>query len=220
MISVLYQAADFWVVVKPAGESFHSEAGIGFFQRLCEAFPGVSFYPVHRLDKMTSGLLLVACNKDVARELMNAFSEKIIEKRYLAISSKKPKKKQGTIKGNMAPGRNGQWKLSSEGKMAVTQFHSCFVDGRRAFYIRPRTGRTHQIRVALKSVGAPILGDSRYGGEASDRGYLHAYKLSFKLGDLAYDFSILPSEGAHFSSNVLSVIEEVFCERKLIWPRT
>jgi Pseudouridylate synthases, 23S RNA-specific len=119
----------------------------------------------------------------------------------------------------MAPSRKGQWKLSGEGKMAITQFHSCFVEGKRLFYLRPLTGRTHQIRVALKSVGSPILGDERYGGGRSDRGYLHAYKLAFELDQLAYDFSVLPSRGEYFSDAVVNAITDTLNESELSWPK-
>ena len=68
----------------------------------------------------------------------------------------------------------------------------------RLFRIRPETGKTHQIRVALKSVSAPILGDERYGGSAADRGYLHAWRLSFEHDGELFDIALPPAEGALF----------------------
>lgn len=219
-IEVVCQHTDFWVVVKPAGESFHSEEGIGFVQRLQQAYPSTQFFPVHRLDKMTSGLLLFATNKEAARAFGQLFREHVMEKRYIAVSKMKPKKKQGTISGGMSASRRGQWKLTnSPENFAVTQFFSFAEGGLRFFFVRPLTGKTHQIRVALKSIGAPILGDTRYAAGAAERGYLHAFSLSFEWFGETFNFSKWPEGDAVFTDEVRQRYDELYLRSPVTWPK-
>ncbi|WP_432452037.1 TIGR01621 family pseudouridine synthase [Agarivorans sp. QJM3NY_29] len=172
---------DFLVLNKPCGLNFHTEDGALGLVELAKLQFAMPLWPVHRLDKLTSGLLLLAKTKQAASEFQELFSQGQVDKYYLAIASAKPKKKQGLIKGDMLKARNGSWKLAkTTNKPAITQFFSYAVQAkRRLFLLKPRTGRTHQLRVALKSLGSPILGDQRYAGEAAARGYLHAYALHF-----------------------------------------
>jgi tRNA pseudouridine32 synthase/23S rRNA pseudouridine746 synthase len=200
--------------------SFHAESeGLGVMQSLAIEYPDQTFFPVHRLDKITSGLLIVACHADAASRFGKMFEAHQVEKRYLALSSKKPKKKQGAVSGGMQPSRRGQWKLSKDNEnMAVTQFFSSSYQGFRLFVVRPLTGKTHQIRVALKSLGSPILGDLRYGGEEADRGYLHAYALQFEWQGEVKQYVCLPTFGAHFSSELAEFVVAQFDESLLKWP--
>jgi len=200
--------------------SFHAESeGLGVMQSLAVAYPNQAFFPVHRLDKMTSGLLIVACHAKAASIFGKMFEEHEVEKRYLALSIRKPKKKQGTVSGGMQPSRRGQWKLTQESKnLAITQFFSSSFQGLRVFMLRPLTGKTHQIRVALKSLGAPILGDLRYGGEVADRGYLHAFALRFNWQGEAKQYVCLPMFGQHFSSELSDFVVTQFDESLLKWP--
>ncbi|MGY3856899.1 TIGR01621 family pseudouridine synthase [Aeromonas intestinalis] len=205
MYRILSQQKDFIVVNKGPGLGMHDEAGEaglthqGLVSRV-RADTGLELYPVHRLDKMTSGLLLLARTPEANRALSMAFAERRVSKQYLALSDRKPKKKQGWVKGDMQKGRGGSWMLArSQDNPAISWFDSASVrEGLRLYRIKPQTGKTHQIRVALKSIGAPILGDERYGGTAADRGYLHAWRLSFSLGEEAYDFVCQPDEGQWF----------------------
>ncbi|MNP62165.1 Ribosomal large subunit pseudouridine synthase C [compost metagenome] len=100
----------------------------------------------------------------------------------------------------MEKGRGGSWMLArTQQNPAISWFDSVAVrEGLRLYRIKPQTGKTHQIRVALKSIGAPILGDARYGGTAADRGYLHAWRLQFTLAGEAFDLVCPPDEGALF----------------------
>ncbi|UTW01136.1 TIGR01621 family pseudouridine synthase [Marinomonas rhizomae] len=220
MLQILFRSVDYWVVEKPAGMSFHAESEeLGVMQSLAASYPGHTFYPVHRLDKMTSGLLVVACNAVAAAKFGVIFENHEMEKRYLALSSKKPKKKQGTIAGGMAPSRRGQWKLTQDKEnLAVTQFFSNYFQGFRVFFVRPLTGKTHQIRVALKSLGSPILGDLRYSGEEADRGYLHAYSLQFNWQGEMKQYLSFPTYGQHFSSELSEFVATQFDESILKWP--
>ncbi|QUX91596.1 TIGR01621 family pseudouridine synthase [Marinomonas sp. A3A] len=220
MLQILFCSVDYWIIEKPAGMSFHAESEeLGVMQALAITYPHQDFYPVHRLDKMTSGLLIVACHAAAAAVFGKMFENHEMEKRYLALSTKKPKKKQGTIAGGMVPSRRGQWKLTQDNQnLAVTQFFSASFQGLRVFMVRPLTGKTHQIRVALKSLGSPILGDLRYSGEEADRGYLHAYSLRFQWQGEVKSYVSLPKSGERFSSELSDFVATQFDESLLKWP--
>ncbi len=214
--------ANFVVLNKSAGLNFHCEDGEPGVVALAEKELGLKLYSVHRLDKMTSGLLLLAKSSSAAAKLSQAFAEKTVTKFYLALSLKKPKKKQGLIKGDMEKARRGSWKLvKSLNNPAVTQFFSYSVDeGLRLFVVKPQTGKTHQIRVALKSIGSPILGDSRYAGDAADRGYLHAYSLGFDLDGRSYTYRSMPDVGSYYLTKEFEIkLMELGELSMLPWPR-
>ncbi|MDK1286563.1 TIGR01621 family pseudouridine synthase [Pseudoalteromonas umbrosa] len=198
-IKVIAQHEDFVVACKPCGVSFHSEEQTGFVA-LLEAQLEMSLFPVHRLDKVTSGLLVLAKSSQAAAKLTELFTSREVDKYYLALISDKPKKKQGWVKGDMAKSRRGTYKLlKSQENPAITRFYSTSIEsGLRACLLKPYSGKTHQLRVALKSLSAPILGDDSYGGKQSDRVYLHAYYLSFNWNNERVAFSIEPEEGSKF----------------------
>ncbi len=192
--------ADFIVLHKAAGVSFHSDDGAGLVV-LAEQQLGCKLYPVHRLDKVTSGLIILALNSVAAARLTELFAQHRIEKYYLALSQGKPAKKQGWVKGDMAPARRGSWKLlGSQHNPAVTYFISRGFTGLpfRAFLLKPYSGKTHQLRVALKSQGAAILGDTQYQATTADRVYLHAYALRFQLHGTEYHYVQAPGQGIQF----------------------
>lgn len=222
MVRVIKEHEDFYVAYKPAGVDFHdSEEGVGFFNQCKEFFSDSALYPVHRLDKQTSGLLIIARNRNAESQLSALFKKRQIEKYYIALASKKPKKKQGTIKGDMVRSRRKSWKLlKSCDNPAITQFFSYgLCAGIRFFYIRLLTGKTHQIRVALKSVGSPILGDDIYAGTKSDRLYLHAYRLRFSYMDEMLDVAVYPQSGLVWKKceeYCWEILENVDV---LLWPR-
>ena len=210
-IALLFENSDFLVVDKPAGLNFHSEDEAGFVVQVKEQLNSPELYPLHRLDKMTSGLVLFGKTKESAQIFGKMFETQQVQKYYLAISLRKPKKKQGWIKGDMKSARRGSWMFAKTyDNPAVTQFHSIALrEGERGFLVKPHTGRTHQIRVALKSIGAPIAGDVRYAqsdeAKKEARGYLHAYALQFEYKGEAYSFIQKPREGERFLS-------ERFCD--------
>jgi len=201
---VVFQNTDFVVVSKPAGLNFHSEDSPGLVVLVKQDLDVEELYPVHRLDKMTSGLVIFALNKKTAQAFQVMFEQHLVQKFYLAVSDKKPKKKQGWVIGDMLPARRGNWKLSnSKVSPAKTQFISQSIEpGLRLYLVKPMTGKTHQIRVALKSISAPILGDVRYSdaheAKLADRGYLHAFAIQFTLYDQVYQFLQAPQAGEVF----------------------
>ena len=147
-----------------------------------EIRPGI----VHRLDKDTSGLIIIAKNDKAHLELTNMFQNKEIKKTYLAIVKGKLNKKKGRIVTQIGRDRNDRKKMAvldslTQGKNAITNFR--VIDQNERFSLIKvdiETGRTHQIRVHMKYMGYPILGDAVYGRVDSEkRQMLHAYKLEF-----------------------------------------
>ncbi|MEZ5435510.1 MAG: TIGR01621 family pseudouridine synthase [Pseudomonadales bacterium] len=198
----VFEHEDFFVFDKPAGVSFHSENGAGFFAQLQVQYPTEALFPVHRLDRITSGLLLVARHKAAATELGQMFESKQIQKTYVALADQTPSKKQGTISGDMQRTRDGNWKLlRSRENPASTRFSSrTIAPNLRLFILKPLTGRTHQLRVMMKALGSPIIGDERYGGTPADRGYLHALQIAFDWRGENISVHCTPSNGALFQT--------------------
>ncbi len=162
---------------------------------------GATLLPVHRLDAATSGIVLFAKSSFVAAAVGTLFESRNIRKVYLALSDQKPKKKQGTVMGDMEKSRNGCWRLTHERlNPAITEFKTFGApDDDRLFVLLPKTGKTHQLRVCMKALGAPILGDHRYGGTQAERLYLHAYKLSFDLLGQSYRLVSEQWQGERFT---------------------
>jgi len=195
MLKIVYNHADWIIVNKPTGISMQQEqdnpSADSLLQNALSEVQKIDsqttrLWPVHRLDKATSGLVIFAKNASAAAEFGRLFEQHKIEKHYLAIACGKPRKKQGWVKGDMEKGRNGSWLLKrSLNKPAITHFISCAIESntppaKRLYLVSPKSGKTHQIRVALKSLGCAILGDARYKGEPANRCYLHAFSLKFE----------------------------------------
>ena len=247
MFKIITQTDDFVVISKNSDVNFHDEGeyGAGLFSQvkkhLFEQFNVAELFPIHRLDKMTSGLLIFAKNSESAKIFAELFQAHKIEKYYLAISDKKPTKKQGLIKGDMAKSRRGMFKLMrTMDNPATTQFFSYHLGNKQRLYLlKPHSGKTHQLRVALSSIGAPIIGDPLYyssskghstshvsstskdsSDSTADRGYLHAYALRFEFLGKRYEFMLPPSEGDLY---LTTAIKEHLAALKqpwqLNWPR-
>jgi len=91
--------------------------------------------------------------------------------------------------------------------------------GLRLFLLKPTTGKTHQIRVALKSEGAPILGDKMYSSSSADRTYLHAYSLTFKVNNKPYKYTCMPDCGEHFDLQCCARIQAMYEQPEILnWP--
>ena len=229
MYKTIAEYDDFIVVDKAAGVNFHDEGdiGSGLFslvkKQLQSPNKNAELYPVHRLDKMTSGLVIFAKTLACAQTFGQLFNNHDIEKYYLAIGDKKPSKKQGLIKGDMAKSRRGMFKLlRSMENPAITQFFSFSIPNKQRLYLlKPHSGKTHQLRVALASIGAPIVGDPLYYTTSqADRGYLHAFTLKFNYLGENFEFISLPSKGDFYLS--AQVNEQLLALKnpwQLNWPR-
>lgn len=206
---ILFQNSDFIIVDKPHGIEFHSENGL--VDQIRKVVPDA--LGVHRLDKDTSGLMIFALNKNSQSKISKLFETKHISKTYMAISDKKPKKKMGNIIGDLTKGRGGSYYLlKTKNNPSLTKFISKKDEDThlRCFVLRPLNGKTHQLRVVLKSLGASIIGDDRYGNTASDRMYLHSYMLEFEYKNKKFKFEKYPDQGELFNrKSVYKTFEEL-----------
>lgn len=138
---------------------------------------------VHRLDMDTSGLMIFARTKDAQRALSKAFEKRGVRKQYEALVQGAPDEDEGTI--NAAIARHSRQRplrhLDPDGREAITHWHILERnDGFSRVLLSPETGRSHQLRLHMASLGHPILGDGFYGDETShQRLCLHAKSLAF-----------------------------------------
>ena len=143
--------------------------------------------PVHRLDRDTSGCLLLARNPKALKRFSAAFEARKVAKRYLGVVAGRVEGEEGTIElalTKISSAADG-WHMipAKKGKPAVTHWRKIAeIDGKTLVEFRPETGRTHQIRVhALKGLGFPLLGDPIYGdGSGARRTLLHAVELTIQ----------------------------------------
>jgi len=220
-LQVLYEDDDLAVIEKQAGLSVHPGAGTGSetlvhgllfrFKSLSasggEGRPGI----VHRIDKWTSGLLVVAKNDQAHARLSRAFQDRTVQKTYLALVHGKPARAAGEISLNIGrdPGKRTRMKAQQvRGRVALSTYRT--LENIRDFTlleVKIKTGRTHQIRVHLSAIGNPVVGDDVYGERRyaefirkygkPGRYFLHAAELQFthpRTGVLMKFESSLPAD--------------------------
>jgi 23S rRNA pseudouridine1911/1915/1917 synthase len=175
-LRVLYEDGDLAVLDKPADLSVHPGAGRStgtLAHRILARYPETAAVGgpgrpgiVHRLDKDTTGALLVARSPAAYRALSEAFARRQIAKTYLAIVHGEPKAARGTIAAAIGrhPQRRREMAVRPSGRPAVTHYRVVdSASGAAALELDLETGRTHQIRVHLKHLGHPLVGDPVYG---------------------------------------------------------
>ena len=141
---------------------------------------------VHRLDKETSGLLIIAKNLNYAKIFGNLFKSKLIEKSYLAICEGRPKLKESFVNLDLINKLNKIDKTETYYKILQSQ------KGVSLILFKPKTGKTHQIRRVSKNIGAPIIGDLKYNASSKFKNEnlkLNAHQLRFVINDKSYSFS-------------------------------
>lgn len=186
---LLYRDGLMLVIDKPAGIPVHAGPGGGdnlenYFDQLRFGLPRAPAL-AHRLDRDTSGCLVLGRHPKALRRLGKLFNEGLVEKTYWAICRGLPEQPSGTIDAPLKKVSRGTgWRVetSNDGQPAVTTYRTVASKNGVSFIeAKPKTGRTHQIRVHLASIGAPILGDPQYGDlPAEDRAQpmmLHARRL-------------------------------------------
>ena len=221
-LNILYEDADVLVINKPAGLSVHprqdknglpllSEVDSTLVSGLLAYYPliaNVGDHPllrpglVHRLDKDTSGVMIIAKNQTSFNWLKAQFKEKGVTKKYIALVHGSLKEKQGTIKTLLARAIENPTKqkvAKQGGKEAITQYKVIReFKNYTLLEASPQTGRLHQIRVHLAHIGHPVVGDAKYGqrlksdfkgraksdfSELLNRQFLHAQELKIMLPD-------------------------------------
>ena len=195
-IEILYQDADVIALNKPAGMTVHPGAGrpsgtlvnalLHHFAALSgvsgEERPGI----VHRIDKDTSGVLLVARHDAAHRKLAAQFAGRQVEKVYLALVEGRLKQDSGRVEKPISRDPVRRVRMTARlgaGRAAVTDYKVLRRYEEFTFLeVRIGTGRTHQIRVHLASTGHPVAGDRLYGARAADYGrfFLHAQRIAFR----------------------------------------
>jgi len=197
-VDVRYSDDHLMVISKPAGLVTHPARGHetgtlvnallalgGTLSQEGSTRPGI----VHRLDKDTSGLLLVAKDDSVQEALVEAIRRREVERRYLALVRGVPPAATGTIEAPVGrhPTKRRLMAVVAGGKPSVTHYSVLqAADDRALLDVTLGTGRTHQIRVHLSHLGHPVLGDKVYGGHSErtkalglERPFLHAWRLAF-----------------------------------------
>lgn len=200
---IVYEDDNLLAINKPSGLAVHGGSGLhfGLIECLRQMRPQARYLElVHRLDRDTSGLVLVARRPAALRELHRMLREKEIDKRYLALAQGywpgSVRVVEAPLEKNILLSGERMVRVSAEGKRAVTEF-TVLERFARATLVeaRPVSGRTHQIRVHAQHAGHPLLGDAKYAGEvAADaarqmglrRLFLHASELRFTLADSGY----------------------------------
>ena len=197
-LNIIFEDEFLIALDKPAGIVVHPAPGhsagtlVNALLHHCKDLPGIGGVErpgiVHRLDKDTSGLVLVAKTEAAHKNLAAQFKKREIHKEYLAIVKGNVKKDEGSIHAAIGRHKIHRKKMdikASNGREASTEYqvvHRC----KSWSYLKlwPKTGRTHQIRVHLASIHHPIIGDQLYGGKSTDlkmsRQALHAHKLELK----------------------------------------
>lgn len=191
-LPILYEDDDVMVVNKPSGLLTHAKGGLSTEPTVAEIIrPKTSFASdtdrpgiVHRLDRDTSGVLIIAKNAEAAAHLQRQFAQHTTKKTYLAVTDGVPKLAAAKI--DLPIGRNpaapSTFRVDPNGKPAQTNYRVLAATGTKAFIeLKPTTGRTHQLRVHMAHLNTPILGDRVYGKPNASRLMLHAHKLEITL---------------------------------------
>ena len=202
--AIVLDNADLLVINKPTGLAVHGGSGVrlGLIESLRSLFPNARYLElVHRLDRDTSGLVLVAKNARTLRALHEQLRKDAVDKRYLALVAGKWPAYQKSVSAPLAkrhtPSGERIVKVAPEGKAAKTEMQVVErFPGATLIEAKPVSGRTHQIRVHTQHIGHPILGDSKYQNDQSQavsataglkRLFLHARAIAFELAGEHYE---------------------------------
>ncbi|PIS01042.1 MAG: RNA pseudouridine synthase [Chlamydiae bacterium CG10_big_fil_rev_8_21_14_0_10_35_9] len=184
-VKIIFESKDYIIVDKPANllsVPLDNKGGENVFQILKDTYPKTALYPVHRLDKEASGLLIFVKGKENQIIFKELFAEHLITRQYLAICEGKLPHNSGVFTSKLKELPNYNVVSAEDGKDATTFYKVvCKRKNTSCLQLQLETGRKHQIRVHLSESGNPIVGDKRYGAKSSfhKRIALHAYRLAF-----------------------------------------
>jgi 23S rRNA pseudouridine1911/1915/1917 synthase len=215
-LNILYEDDDLLAVDKPAGLTVHPAPGhpghtlvnaiLFHFPHLADI--GDSLRPgiVHRLDKDTSGVMLVAKNSVAQANLVEQFKTRSVLKTYLVLVKGQLTPENGIIEAPIGrnPRNRKRMAIVAEGREARTEYRVVkYIGDYTLLEVMPETGRTHQIRVHLSAIGYPVVGDKVYGVKSPYllRQFVHASRLGFKLSSTG--------EYVEFTSELPQDLEEV-----------
>ena len=204
--AIVYEDPRLLVIDKPAGVAVHGGSGVSFgvIEALRAARPEETLELVHRIDRDTSGLLMIARKPAALRALHALMRDGQVEKKYLALVKGKwelgRKRIDVPLRTDIRVGGERTVKAHETGKEAVSVFKPVQFFGRKASLVEVslETGRTHQIRVHAAHAGYPLAGDEKYGEEEFNatmklsgltRMFLHAHQLSFTWPDTGMEFN-------------------------------
>jgi len=182
-LDIIYQDSELVVLNKPAGVVVYP-AGRHTAGTLANALADKfsNFYVVHRLDKDTSGVMLVALTPQVAGWLRAAFKNRQISKTYVAAVRGRVVPTEASLDLPIKRGRAGKFEVHRSGRTAQSRYRVLgYLTGATWLEVMPESGRTHQIRVHLAALGHPVLGDTVYGSKTPGltRQFLHASQIEF-----------------------------------------
>jgi 23S rRNA pseudouridine955/2504/2580 synthase len=209
--TILFENEAFMLCNKPAGLAVHGGSGnnVGLIEIIRQFAPAYKNSElVHRIDKDTSGCILIAKKRSALKELQSIIVNHKLKKIYWAVLSKpwqyskEYKVALPLLKRHLA---SGEWVVgvNNAGKSAETNFKLLKNMSQHALVeVSPTTGRTHQIRVHAQALRNSILGDLKYQGDPAVRMFLHAFSLSFNFGNKNYIFE------APLDKNFAAIIEE------------
>lgn len=205
-LPIIYEDDDCIVIDKPVGVlthskgSFNPEATVATWAAPhIQGMSGERAGIVHRLDRATSGVMIIAKNHEALKWLQKQFSLRRTKKTYIAIVKGHPDNDQAIIDMPIErnPKKPQSFRVGANGKSAQTAYKVLSSnDTYSLIELKPTTGRTHQLRVHLSNIGHPIVGDELYGSGRSQRMFLHAKSLEITLPSRERKFfeSPLPSE--------------------------
>lgn len=211
---IVYEEAGLLVINKPAGLAVHGGSGVvwGVVEAMRQLRPNAPFLElVHRLDKDTSGLLMLAEKRSVLREMHEQLREGRVEKTYIALLNGRLKGAEHKVTAPLLktslPNGERIVRVSSEGKEAFTTFKVLERIGNTTLVeAKPKTGRTHQIRVHAQYLGHALIGDEKYGHDGINQAmrahgitrlFLHAKELAFQKSGMTKKLTLqcpLPAE--------------------------
>ncbi|HUX48966.1 MAG TPA: RluA family pseudouridine synthase [Dehalococcoidia bacterium] len=195
-LAIVYEDDDILVIDKTAGLTVHPAPGHPshtLVNAVLAHYPGLAMSNepmrpgiVHRLDKDTSGLIVIAKNNFAREYLAAQFKSRTVTKGYLVLVRGRLSPEQGMIEATIGRDPRSRRKMAivKEGKEASTQYQvRKYLDNYTLVEVTPLTGRTHQIRVHLSAIGCPVVGDHVYGIKSAhlNRQFIHAYRLGFRL---------------------------------------